>query len=93
MKIEQIMERAGISHTGRAIAYIKDALIEMNTISETHVGTVRFDIEKDKRFYKIPFEAVKIIDIRCKDHRNEEGKYRTIPRMVYKPEIVDTDGE
>ena len=32
MKIDQIMERAGIKQTGRAIAYIKDALEEMNLI-------------------------------------------------------------
>ena len=37
MKVKEIMERAGIGRTGRAIAYIKDALEEINMISETHV--------------------------------------------------------
>ena len=29
MKVEQIMERAGIAQTGRAVAYIKDGLEEI----------------------------------------------------------------
>ena len=44
MKVQEIMERAGVSDTGRAIAYIKDALEELNTISETHVETTRLNI-------------------------------------------------
>ena len=37
MTVQEIMERTGINQTGRAIAYIKDALDEMNLLSETHV--------------------------------------------------------
>ena len=29
MKVQEVMERAGMSETGRAIAYIKDALEEI----------------------------------------------------------------
>ena len=65
----------------------------MNTISETHVATLKLDINKNQRFYKIPKEAVKLLEIRCKDHRNEDSQYRSIPRTVYKPLIVDTDGK
>ena len=92
MKIREIMERAGMNQTGRAIAYIKDALTEMNLVSETHVETLRLDIEEGKRFYKIAKECVKIIDIRCKNHDNSENAYRSIPRTIYEPETKDTDG-
>ena len=58
MKVQEIMERVGIekngmglTQTGIAIAYIKDALDEMNILSETHVTTQRIDINKDQRFY------------------------------------------
>ena len=34
MKVREIMERAGLRETGRALAYIKDALEELNLISE-----------------------------------------------------------
>jgi len=93
MKVQEIMERAGINQTGKTIAYIKDALHEINTICETHVKTERIDITSGQRFYEIPLESIKMIDIRCKHHKNEDSLYRSIPRMVHRPEIVDSDGE
>ena len=86
------MERAGTNQTGRAVAYIKDALDEMNIISETHITTPRMDINENQRFYSIPNDCLKILDIRCKSHNNENSKYRSIPRSIYEPVIVDEDG-
>ena len=93
MTVNEIMERVGIKQTGRAIAYIKDALTEMNLLSETHIRTERFDITEDQRFYTLPNEMVKVLDIRCKHQDNEDSKYRSIPRMVYEPAIKDEDGQ
>ena len=92
MKVQEIMERTGLTQTGTAIAYIKDALDEMNILAETHVTTQRIDITKDKRFYDIPSDCVKVLDIRCKHHNNDDSKYRSIPRSIYEPAIVDEDG-
>ena len=92
MTVQEIMERAGTTQVGFAMAYIKDALDEMNTSSETHMVTIRITINKDQRFYNIPNDSLKIIDIRCKHHDNEDGKYRSIPRSIYEPKIVDEDG-
>ena len=92
MTVKEIMERAGITETGRALAYIKDALEEMNYQSETHVDTARIHLESGKRFYPIPKIAVKITDVRVKDHDNEDGAYKSIPRSIYEPETEDTDG-
>ena len=93
MTVNEIMERVGINQTGRAIAYIKDALTEMNLLSETHVRTCRIDIVEDQRFYDLPHEMVKILDIRCKHQNNENEKYRSIPRMIHEPTIKDEDGQ
>ena len=92
MKVQEIMERAGTKDIGFAIAYIKDALDEMNIIVETHITTQRIDINKDQRFYEIPNDCLKILDIRCKHHDNDDEKYRSIPRSIYEPAIVDEDG-
>ena len=92
MKVKEIMERAGTTQTGRAVAYIKDALDEINILSETHITTQRMDINEDQRFYAIPNDCLKIIDIRCKHHDNNDSKYRAIPRSIYEPTIVDEDG-
>ena len=92
MKVKEIMERVGMPQTGRAVAYIKDALDEINISSETHVTTERIDITADQRFYDLPNDCLKVLDIRCKHHNNEDEKYRSIPRSMYEPTIVDEDG-
>ena len=92
MKVIDIMERAGVVETGRAVIYIKEALEEIAMSSETHVETTRIDIEAGKRFYQLPNNAVKILDIRCKNHENGDSEYRSIPRSVYEPFTEDTDG-
>ena len=92
MKVKEIMERANLKQTGRALAFIKDALDEINIISETHVDTVRLDIVEGQRFYDIPSDCLQLLDIRCKHYNNEDEKYRSIPRSMYEPEIVDADG-
>ena len=89
---KEIMERAGTTETGRALAYIKDAIEEMAISSETHVKVEKFNLVKDKRFYDLPSDAVKIIDVRCKHHNNDDDKYRSIPRSIYEPVLVDEDG-
>ena len=92
MKVKEIMERAGTNQTGRALAYIKDALEEMNYASETHFDTERIDIASGQRFYNLPMDMIKLLDIRCKDHDNESGTYRSIPRALYEPAVEDADG-
>ena len=81
-----------MTQTGRAIAYIKDGLDEMNMTSETHVTTERLDITEDQRFYDMPNDGIKIIDIRCKNHNNNRDEYRSIPRSIFKPPTEDADG-
>ena len=92
MKVQELMERAGISQTGRAIAYIKDGLEEINMLAETHVTTQRIDITKDQRFYEFPMDMVKLLDVRCKNHLNTKDEYRTIPRAIGNPTNKDDDG-
>ena len=94
MKVKELMERTGFDEfpTGRAIAYIKDGLEEINTISETHVTTERIDLTKDQRFYKFPNEMIKVLEVRCKNQLNSKDEYRQIPRLLYEPKIKDADG-
>ena len=91
MKIKELMERIGINNTGRAVAYVKDGLEEIQMLTEVHTKLERIDITKDQRFYKLPNEMVKMIDIRVKNHLNSKDEYRSIPRMIYKPTVKDAD--
>jgi len=92
MKVKELMERVGMVETGRALAYIKDGLDEMNIKAETHINVQRIDITEDQRFYTLPNDALKIIDIRCKNQDNANNEYRSIPRSIHKPPTEDADG-
>ena len=92
MTVKELMERAGINETGRAVAYIKDGLEEIQMLTEVHTKIERFDITESNRFYTLPNEMVKMIDIRVKNHLNSKDEYRSIPRMIHKPRIKDGDG-
>tara|TARA_R100001082_G_scaffold107926_1_gene82458 strand:- start:1353 stop:1634 length:282 start_codon:yes stop_codon:yes gene_type:complete len=92
MKVQEIMERVGVTQTGRAIAYIKDALEEINMLAETHITTARIDIVKDQRFYDLPKDMIKMLDVRCKNQLNSDDEYRSLPRAVGKPTSKDPDG-
>ena len=91
MKVQEIMERAGIKETGRAIAYIKDGLEEINMIAETHVSRDKIDLIEDQRFYSFPHDMLRVLDIQCKHHRNSKDEYRSIPRLLKAPYIKDDD--
>ena len=64
----------------------------MNMMSGTHIDIERIDITKDQRYYTLPNDALKIVDIRCKNHDNANDEYRSIPRSVFKPPTDDADG-
>ena len=91
MTIKELMERCGINETGKALAYIKDGLEELNMLTEIHTRVNRFDITKDQRFYTLPNEMIKMMDIRVKNHLNSKDEYRTIPRTIHKPSVKDGD--
>ena len=92
MKVKELMERVGMNETGRALAYIKDGLDEMNITSETHVDMERIDITENQRYYEFPNDMLKVIDIRCKNHANSSDEYRSVPRTINKPPTEDADG-
>ena len=81
-----------MTETGRALAYIKDGLDEISMIANTHINVQRIDITEDQRYYDMPSDAMKIVDIRCKNHDNANNEYRSIPRSLFKPPTEDADG-
>ena len=91
MTVKELMERVGTNQTGRAIAYIKDGLEEINMLTETHTNVQRLDINENQRFYNAPHDMIKMTDIRVKNHLNSKDEYRTIPRMIHKPIVKDAD--
>jgi len=92
MKVQELMERVGTTETGKAIAYIKDGLDEMNMLAETHINVERIDITEDQRYYEFPNDLIKVVDVRVKNHSNTKDEYRSIPRTIHPPPTEDADG-
>ena len=92
MTIKEIMDRAGMTQTGRAIAYIKDGLDEISHLTRNYVAESDVSIVKDKRYYPLPADMIKLKDIRVKNHNNADDKYRSIPRLATEPRDEDADG-
>ena len=61
-------------------------------MTETVFRNEKIDITENQRFYDIPNEALKVLDIRCKNHLNDKDEYRTITRLIHEPPIKDADG-
>ena len=51
----------------------------------------KHDIVQNKRYYDIPSEALKIVDIKIKGHLNDNDEYRSIPRLLDEPRVQDSD--
>ena len=91
-KIDEIMERSGMTETGRAVAYIKDGLDEISHMTDHRVLETTSNIVVDTRYYTMPTNMLKLRDLRVKNHENDEDKYRSIPRMMFEPGEEDADG-
>ena len=85
------MERVNSTETGKIIAYIKDGLEDLNMNFETHTMTAKMDINQNERFYDIPNNTVKILEVRALNHLNSKDEYRRVPRLVNKPWVPDGD--
>ena len=51
----------------------------------------KYDIVQNKRYYEIPSDALRIIDIKIKGHLNDNDEYRSIPRLLDEPRVQDSD--
>ena len=91
MKIKEVMERVGSAETGRIVTYVKDALREINMKHATHTFAENIDLTKDQRFYDLPEDCLKILNIRGLNHLNTKDEYRDLPRLVTEPLITDKE--
>ena len=88
MKLKELMERAGSTNQGYAIAYLKDAMREINMMIEDNVVASKADIVKDQRYYSFPDNFVSLKDVMIYDA--EEAEYVKIQRVLDTPN-VDSD--
>lgn len=72
MTVLEIMERVGTEKTGFALAYIQDALAEIQSIINISNKKVYYNLEEDKRFYDYPSDFEKLIAVYSQDDDIDE---------------------
>ena len=92
MTVKEMMERSGVSKTGLALAWIKDAI---HTIKSSHGEEIKVNkqnIIDGEREYILPLDMVALKSISVKD--TVDSKYKKIKRLSFDPVVSeDTDPE
>jgi len=93
MTIKEFMERLGRTDETKLISQMKDGIEEMNMVSEINIKRTRIDIAKDQRYYSIPNDCTRIINIQAKNQDNQKDLYAKVPRLIGDVFGADADGE
>ena len=88
MTLKELMERAGTTNQGYSIAYLKDAMREVNMMIEDNVVSSKADVIKDQRFYSFPTNFISLKNVMIYD--GDETEYVKIARVL-ETESVDED--
>ena len=88
MTLKELMERAGTTNQGYSIAYLKDAMREVNMMIEDNVVSSKSDVVKDQRYYSFPANFISLKNVMVYD--TAETEYVKIARVL-ETDNVDAD--
>jgi hypothetical protein len=88
MKVLEIMERANTRDTNLTIAYIKDAIMEIQSNNELDTEVNKQNIVKNTRDYDLPPGLIAIKSISVLD-TEDDNKYKQIRRMSSDPLVTE----
>ena len=93
MKLKEFMERLGRTDETKVISQMLDGVEEMHMNSEVTLKRINIDIIKGQRYYDLPHDCTRIINIQAKNQANEQGLYSKVPRLIGDVFEADADGE
>ena len=88
MKILEIMERANSRDTSLVIAYIKDAIHQIQSSNEINTEVNKQNIVADTRDYDLPSGLIAIKRVSVLD-TEDDNKYKTIRRLQNEPLVTE----
>ena len=92
MTVKEMMERSGVSSTGLALAWIKDAIHTIKSSHGEEIKSNKQNIIDGEREYILPLDMVALKSISIKD--TVDSKYKKIKRLSFDPVVSeDTDPE
>ena len=93
MTLKEFMERLGRTDQTKLVSQMKDGIEEMNMVSEINIVRTNINIVKDQRYYNLPANCGRIINIQAKNQDNQKDLYAKVPRLMGDIFEADSDGE
>ena len=88
MTILEIMERANTRDTSLSVAFIKDAITQIQSSTDIVSKVEKQDLTKNTRDYYLPTDLVSVISISIKD-ADDDNKYKKIRRLATRPTVTE----
>ena len=88
MTILEIMERANSRDTKLVTAFVKDAIMKIQSTTEIVTKVNKQNIVKNTRDYDLPVDMVAIQSISVLD-TEDDNKYKAIRRLAKEPNITE----
>jgi heterodisulfide reductase subunit A-like polyferredoxin len=88
MTILEIMERANSRDTNLVVAFIKDAVMRIQSNSEENLKVNKQNITKNTRDYNLPTDLVALKSISILD-TEDDNKYKRISRLSHEPNVTE----
>ena len=93
MTVLELMERANIKETTLAIAWIKDAIHQIQSSTKEKIKSNKQDVIKsvdsDDNVYILPADMISLNNVSIKD--TSDNKYKKIRRLTHQPEYLIED--
>ena len=91
MTLKEFMERLGRTDQTKLVSQMKDGIEEMNMVAEINIVRTSINIVKDQRYYNLPANCGRIINIQAKNQDNQKDLYAKVPRLIGDVFEADSD--
>ena len=82
MTVLEIMERANTRDTNLVLAFVKDAIMAMQSSTDLTLKIEKQDITKNVRDYNLPKDLISLASISVLD-TEDDNKYKGIRKLYY----------
>lgn len=88
MTILEIMERANSRDTKLVTAFVKDAIMKIQSSTDMETKVDKQNIVKNTRDYDLPVDMIAITSVSVLD-TEDDNKYKAIRRLAREPNITE----
>ena len=88
MTVLEIMERANARDTNLVLAFIKDAIMPMQSSTDQTLKVENQDITKNTRDYNLPKDLISLSSVSVLD-TEDDNKYKSIRRLYSSPNVTE----